>query len=109
MRAEMEAHNRRGTTAVLITGAAGFAGSHLAEECVRRGWEVHGTVRSGEGTENLAAVPEAAIHRCELSDADAHALLELGELLVGAGDVSLEAKCVEERVAPVRLPRIGRR
>jgi UDP-glucose 4-epimerase len=25
---------------VLITGAAGFIGSHLAEECLRRGWEV---------------------------------------------------------------------
>ena len=67
----MKAPNRRGTTAVLITGAAGFAGSHLAEECARRGWEVHGTARSGEGTENLAAVPVAVIHRCELSDADA--------------------------------------
>jgi UDP-glucose 4-epimerase len=25
---------------VVITGAAGFIGSHLAEECLRRGWEV---------------------------------------------------------------------
>src|ERR671935_199603 len=67
----MEGQNRRDTTTVLITGAAGFAGSHLAEECARRGWNVHGTARPGERAENLAAVPEAAIHRCELSDADA--------------------------------------
>ena len=52
----MEAHNQRETAPVLITGAAGFAGSHLSEECVRRGWEVHGTARSGEGTENLANI-----------------------------------------------------
>lgn len=29
----------------LITGATGFAGSHLAEECVARGWEVRALVR----------------------------------------------------------------
>jgi GDP-4-dehydro-6-deoxy-D-mannose reductase len=67
----MQAQNRRDTTTVLITGAAGFAGSHLAEECARRGWNVHGTARPGERAENLAAVPGATIHRCELSDADA--------------------------------------
>ena len=67
----MEGQNRRDTTTVLITGAAGFAGSHLAKECARRGWKVHGTARPGERAENLAAVPEAAIHRCDLSDADA--------------------------------------
>jgi GDP-4-dehydro-6-deoxy-D-mannose reductase len=58
-------------TTILITGAGGFAGSHLAAECARRGWSVHGTVRPGEGTENLAAVPTAAVHAVELSDAEA--------------------------------------
>src|SRR5215472_1031473 len=29
----------------LITGATGFVGSHLAEECLARGWEVRALVR----------------------------------------------------------------
>jgi GDP-4-dehydro-6-deoxy-D-mannose reductase len=41
---------------VLITGAAGFAGSHLAEHCLAQGDEVWGTCRPGEPTTNLTAV-----------------------------------------------------
>lgn len=53
---------------VLITGATGFAGSYLAEECVRRGWEVHGTTRHDEGAAHLALVPAVVIHPIELAD-----------------------------------------
>ena len=34
-----------GKKTVLITGAGGFIGSHLAEECVRRGYSVRALVR----------------------------------------------------------------
>lgn len=58
-------------TTVLITGAAGFVGSYLAEECARLGWTVHGTVRPGERTENLDNLPSAITHTVELADTDA--------------------------------------
>ena len=41
---------------VLITGIAGFAGSHLAELALREGVEVVGTVLPGAPADNLAAV-----------------------------------------------------
>jgi len=41
---------------VLITGIAGFAGSHLAELALREGAEVVGTVLPGAPTDNLASV-----------------------------------------------------
>jgi len=41
---------------VLITGIAGFAGSHLAEEFAGAGYEVFGTRVRGESRENLAGV-----------------------------------------------------
>jgi GDP-4-dehydro-6-deoxy-D-mannose reductase len=66
-----------GQEIVLVTGAAGFVGSHLCEECARRGWTVHGTSRPGERATNLAGVPEAIVHPVELSDAaQVRALLE---------------------------------
>lgn len=62
---------------VLITGAAGFVGSYLAEECARHGWIVHGTARPGEGAENLAGAPHTVIHSVELADqAAVRALVE---------------------------------
>jgi len=41
---------------ILITGVAGFAGSHLAEELVAAGYEVIGTRVRGEPLENLAGL-----------------------------------------------------
>lgn len=41
---------------VLITGIAGFAGSHLAERLVKNGYTVLGTRLPGESLANLAAV-----------------------------------------------------
>ena len=43
---------------VLITGIAGFAGSHLAERLLSRGHQVAGTRLPGESLANLAAVRE---------------------------------------------------
>jgi GDP-4-dehydro-6-deoxy-D-mannose reductase len=40
----------------LITGIAGFAGSHLADELVAAGYEVSGTRLRGESQENLAGL-----------------------------------------------------
>ena len=59
--------DRSGPT-VLITGASGFAGSYLAEECARRGCQVHGTTRPGEAVENLSASSSVTLHTVELSD-----------------------------------------
>ena len=67
----MAVADSRDETRVLITGAAGFVGSYLAEECARHGWDVHGTARPGEQRGNLAAVPLAAVYPVELSDAAA--------------------------------------
>jgi GDP-4-dehydro-6-deoxy-D-mannose reductase len=53
---------------VLITGIAGFAGSHLAELALREGAEVVGTVLPGTGFENLAAVQkDVATISCDLT------------------------------------------
>jgi len=41
---------------VLITGIAGFAGSHLAEWCLTNGDDVAGIVQPGTGTGNLTAI-----------------------------------------------------
>jgi GDP-4-dehydro-6-deoxy-D-mannose reductase len=45
---------------VLITGVAGFAGSHLAELALAEGAEVYGLVLPGSPTANLAGLP--AVH-----------------------------------------------
>ena len=53
---------------VLITGIAGFAGSHLAELALREGAEVVGTVLPGTGFENLTAVQkDVATISCDLT------------------------------------------
>jgi len=41
----------------LITGATGFVGSHLAEACVKRGWNVRALVREGSATALLKQLP----------------------------------------------------
>jgi GDP-4-dehydro-6-deoxy-D-mannose reductase len=56
----MTAHNHRyhvqNFSRILITGIAGFAGSHLAEELVAGGYEVCGTRVRGESLDNLAGL-----------------------------------------------------
>ena len=49
----------------LITGATGFAGSHLADLCLASGWEVHGTsLEAPEGRAGAAV----SMHQLELSE-----------------------------------------
>ncbi len=59
---------------VLITGIAGFAGSHLAELALREGAEVVGTILPGTPTDNLAMVQkEVATVACDLTEPGAAA------------------------------------
>jgi GDP-4-dehydro-6-deoxy-D-mannose reductase len=59
---------------VLITGIAGFAGSHLAELALREGAEVAGTVLPGTPTDNLASVhKDVATVDCDLTEPGAAA------------------------------------
>jgi GDP-4-dehydro-6-deoxy-D-mannose reductase len=43
-------------TTAFITGIAGFAGSYLAEELLKAGYRVTGTLLSGESTRNLRSI-----------------------------------------------------
>jgi len=52
----------------LITGATGFVGAHLVEECLRRGWTVHGTTHPSEQPELTPALRATTIRPVELSD-----------------------------------------
>ena len=54
---------------ILITGIAGFAGSHLAEFALREGAEVVGTILPGTPTDNLASVQkDVATVDCDLTE-----------------------------------------
>ena len=52
----------------LITGATGFAGSHLAELCSRSGWDVHGT---SLGSSDRRPVEAMTVHTVDLGEAGA--------------------------------------
>ncbi len=54
---------------VLITGVSGFVGSHLAEYCLTKEAEVHGTVRWRSQVENLENIKNLNLHECDLTDA----------------------------------------
>jgi GDP-4-dehydro-6-deoxy-D-mannose reductase len=62
---------------ILITGIAGFAGSHLAELLVERGDEVFGTCLACETRENLRDI----IRRLHLSNCDVTDLRQLARLV----------------------------
>jgi UDP-glucose 4-epimerase len=57
---------------ILITGGAGFVGSHLAEACAKADHQVHVVVRPGSADERLSHVRDRiAVHRVDLrSEAD---------------------------------------
>lgn len=57
---------------ILITGIAGFVGSHLAELCLLKGEDVFGTVLNGESLKNLSSIKEKIkIFECDLSQKEA--------------------------------------
>ena len=55
----------------LITGITGFAGSHLADYCLKRGGvDVHGVIRWRSRTENIEHLEgRIHLHECDLRDA----------------------------------------
>ena len=53
----------------LITGATGFVGGHLAEECIRRGWTVRALARAGSDTAILERIG-VAICRGDLTESE---------------------------------------
>lgn len=57
---------------VLVTGAAGFIGSHLVRRLVERGVEVHAVLRPTTRPDRLAALADTiTIHRLDLGDSAA--------------------------------------
>lgn len=65
---------------VLITGATGFVGSHLAELCIQKGCEVYGTTRWRSNTKNLNhLLKERQIKLIECDLIDAHAVRSIIE------------------------------
>ena len=56
---------------VLITGIAGFAGSHLAELLVRKGNEVFGTCLAGESLDNIRPISRRLhLSTCDITQFD---------------------------------------
>ncbi|NNC52173.1 MAG: NAD-dependent epimerase/dehydratase family protein, partial [Erythrobacter sp.] len=53
----------------LVTGAAGFIGSHLCRRLLDEGAQVHALVRPGTGLERIASIADRlVIHRADLAD-----------------------------------------
>jgi GDP-4-dehydro-6-deoxy-D-mannose reductase len=61
---------------VLITGITGFVGSHLAELCLAKGLEVHGTKRWRSTMENIMHIMDQ-LHLKEADLRDGHSLFEV--------------------------------
>lgn len=56
----------------LVTGAAGFIGSHLCRRLLDEGARVHALVRPGTGLERIAGIADRlVVHRADLADRDA--------------------------------------
>ena len=55
----------------LVTGAAGFIGSHLCRRLASQGAEVHALVRPGSGPERIVGIADRiTIHRVDMVDRD---------------------------------------
>ncbi len=65
------------TQKALITGIAGFAGSHLTSHLLSRGWEVAGIERHGASLDKLVGLPrEIRVEECDvLSPRDVGAVI----------------------------------
>jgi len=56
----------------LITGLTGFVGSHMADYCLSKGCEVHGTTRWRSDTQNIKHLEgKVNLHECDLTDSSA--------------------------------------
>ena len=53
---------------ILITGASGFVGTHVAEACIRRGWPIHLLARPSSYLCHLESQSGVTIFRGELND-----------------------------------------
>ncbi len=53
---------------ILITGASGFVGTHVAEACLRRGWPIHLLARASSYLCHLEKQPGVTVIRGELHD-----------------------------------------
>ena len=84
---------------VLVTGAAGFIGSHLSCRLVADGWEVVGLDDLSAGTlDNLADVPEVRFERIDIRDQAAVAAATSG------CDLVLHHAAMKSVPRSVRLP-----
>ena len=75
---------------VLITGATGFVGGHMADACVARGYEVRTLARAGSDTEHLVKLgvtifhgdvtdPEAVAKAVDGTDVIVHCAAKVGD------------------------------
>jgi len=63
-------HMEKAGRSILISGVNGFVGSHLAEECIRRGWKVSGMVRNHRSPlENIESFKDSIdLRYCDITD-----------------------------------------
>lgn len=91
---------------VLITGAMGFAGSHLTDQCVAEGWDVHGTCVEAEMnqprrpglTPHLADLRDAAAIRRVVAEVQPDRVYHLAALASVAGAWADPAKTLTENL-----------
>jgi len=58
-------------TCVLVTGASGFLGAHMAAGAAGRGWTVHAALRGSSDRTRLSRLaPEVAVRELDLADPD---------------------------------------
>src|SRR3989344_8739306 len=66
---------------VVVTGGAGFIGSHVVDACIEKGWEVH-VIDNLSGGKREHVNPEAALHEEDIQDFE-----EIKPIIAGAKHV----------------------
>ncbi|TMG57793.1 MAG: NAD-dependent epimerase/dehydratase family protein, partial [Chloroflexi bacterium] len=96
---------------VLITGITGFAGSHLAEQLVSRGDEVHGLAHERPPFRNLAAVEDRVrIHEGDitrLEDVQGALAGSRADAVVHLAGIAVPTLASADPVAAVRINVLG--